>query len=113
VGSGTLDEIAALIGRPGALALASSCGGKRVYFSSPPLKAIELLGEIVIARLANEYRGEPVDIPLPPLPEVRRAEARRLRAQRLSIPEIADQLGISRQRARVLVLSLAADDNEA
>jgi hypothetical protein len=95
-----LDELAELIGRPGALALCALYGGRRLYIPAtvdPAHPLVLLLGDLMAGRLAARFGRETIDVPLPPVTAARAAEARRLRAQLLTLDEIADELGVTRR----------------
>jgi DNA-binding CsgD family transcriptional regulator len=106
--NGTLDELAAVIGMPGAKALCSMWGGRRLYIPAVPAPdsaLVALLGELQAARLAARFAGERIALPAAPgLTPARRIEARRLRAEGFSINEIAVGLGVSRRRVFQLLI---------
>ena len=102
-----VDELAALIGRPGALAMCSVWGGSRFYVPRSPASGsaiVALLGELQAAKLAKHYAGGFIDLPAPPVAEARRIEAKRLRAEGYLMREVAERLDISEKWARKLVL---------
>jgi len=93
-----LDELVTLIGRPGALALCALYGGSRLYVPAEPTAThplVVLLGDLLVGRLAARYHGAAIEIPRPPIAEARQAEARRLRAEGLTIREIAGALDVN------------------
>ena len=91
-----LDELAALIGRPGALALCAVWGGRRLYIGNAPSPALlELLGALQAAKLIARYAGSSIDVPAPPVAAARAVEAKALRAQLLTVREIAEALAVT------------------
>lgn len=100
--SATPDELAALIGRSGARAIASLYGGQRLQFGAelrPGSPLEEMLGELIIARLVAHFGSELVTIPMPPLAAALRIAARDLRRAGCTAREIAAKLGISERQA--------------
>jgi hypothetical protein len=94
----TVDQLADVIGRPGATALCCVFGGTRWYcpINPPPDSPIVvLLGSIMAANLAAIYGGCEIDVPMPDVAKARRAEALRLREVGHTVREIATALGVS------------------
>ena len=96
----TLDQLADVIGRPGALALAAVAGGGRFYVPmapSPGSWLVDLLGDMQVARLVARFGGDTLDLPLPPVSAARAALVREMRAENYSVDEIADRVGLCRR----------------
>lgn len=97
----TFDALASVIGVPGARAMCCVWGGRRYYVPRRPSAAlIELLGELMAARLVCDFGGDYVELPVPNVPAARRAEARELLAGGHSANEVAERLGISLRSVR-------------
>jgi hypothetical protein len=93
-----LAELAQVVGLPGALALASFAGGDRVAIPKEPKAGswlVVLFGELIAGRLCTAYGGTELSVPLPPVTKARVAMARQLRADGLTIREIARRLHVS------------------
>jgi hypothetical protein len=102
--SGTLDELAAVVGRAGAKAMCCMWGGQRLYVPKQPRGAlVELLGELLADRLAREFGGDYLDLPQPDIAAARRIEAQRLRNERFTLNEIATRLGVGQRRVRQIL----------
>jgi hypothetical protein len=101
-----LDDLASVIGTPGAKALCSVWGGRRLYIAQEPSAdsaIVELLGELQAAKLAARYGGERIELPLPDVAAARRVEAQRLFEEGYSIAGIAAELNVTRAWARRLL----------
>jgi Mor family transcriptional regulator len=94
-----VDEIVRVIGLPATLALIERFGGTAVYLPHPsrvkpesPLA--ELLGMELACRLASEWPQCEIKIPLA-LERLRRERNRAIRAERLTVREIARKYGLT------------------
>ena len=91
---GGLAEVAAIIGRDGALDLAEAWGGQRIYVPKPaglgganPL--VQTLGNRLAMKLAERLAGDRLQIP-----RARRALVNRLVERGMSVPDAARRLGL-------------------
>ena len=97
--SGTLEELAAVVGMAGAHALANLFGGTRQYIPKEPTpELVKLLGEAFAARLTRHFDGAFFEVPKPDVAGARRAWVLRLRAEGLFANEIALRVGLTRRR---------------
>ncbi len=95
-----LNDLADVIGRPGALALAAVAGGGRLYVPTSPVAGswlVRLLGDMQVARLVDRFGGDTLELPLPPVAAARSALVHELRAENYSVDEIADRVGLCRR----------------
>lgn len=107
--NGTLEEIAAIVGTPGAKAMCAIWGGQRFYVPKQPAPGspiVLLLGELLVQRLAARFGGDYIELPRPDVATARRVEARRLRDENFNLGEIAARLGVGRRR----VFQILADE---
>lgn len=95
-----LAEIASVIGRPGALALASLAAGRLYIPKAPPPDSwlVVLLGELMCGRLVAVYGGQELSLPRPPVRAARTAMVRELIAAGMSVRDIAVRVGLTERR---------------
>jgi DNA-binding NarL/FixJ family response regulator len=96
---------------PGAKAMCSIWGGLRYYVpKQPSATLVELLGELIAARLVCDFGGDYIDLPVPDVPAARRVEARDLLANGYSASEVAKRLGVSLRTVRRFIAEGAMGD---
>jgi hypothetical protein len=97
-----LVEIADAIGEEAALTLCRTFGGERVEFPANPRpdhRVCRVVGVDAARRLGELYMGDRIDVPLA-VDVVRWHDARRLRAEGMSIGEICRRVYASRSFVR-------------
>jgi hypothetical protein len=106
----TLDDIAALIGRPGALAIISIWGGGRLYIprtATPTHPIADVVGELMLERLCARHGGDVLELPLPPTAAARRRRILELEQAGGTTREIAFATGCTERYVRKV---LAAEE---
>ena len=95
--SETLERVAEIVGRPGLAGMCALWGGTRWYVAANPSAAlVALVGDVLAAKLAAEFAGETLELPVVDVAAARRIEARRLRDEGQTLIAIAKVLGVSR-----------------